>query len=66
MNRTKERVVNSLIKKFNFTKCGAQTLVDNFFDQLCVAVIKGHAVKIHGFGNFAFSELPNILTSNDK
>jgi integration host factor subunit alpha len=56
MNTTRARLINVLISKFNFTKFNAEILVENFFDQICVALARGDAIKIHGFGNFTLRD----------
>lgn len=56
MRITRERLANLLIIRFNFSKLSAETLTENFFEEICRALINGHAFKVNGFGNFTFVE----------
>lgn len=52
MNITKAELVNSLCATVKIGRNDAKILVENFFEQICVALSSGTDVKISGFGNF--------------
>jgi len=65
-NKIKQRLISILISRFKFSKFGAQTLVDNFFEQICVALVNGNTFKIHGFGNFRCKDIQDSLMYREK
>lgn len=49
---TKAAMVEHLFTSMGFTKSGAKTFVEDFFDVIRKALETGHVVKLSGFGNF--------------
>jgi integration host factor subunit alpha len=52
MSLTKAELANSLCEALGLTKVDAKTLTENFFEEICLALERGEAIKLSGFGNF--------------
>lgn len=49
---TKAELAESLFNKLGLNKREAKELVENFFEEIRIALEKGECVKLSGFGNF--------------
>ncbi len=56
MSLTKAELADSLCAAVGLSKAEAKTLVDNFFDEIILALAEGNHVKISGFGNFELKD----------
>lgn len=56
MSLTKAELANSLCDTLGLSKSEAKDLVDNFFEQICLALEQGETVKLSGFGNFELKD----------
>ncbi|MDO4625880.1 MAG: integration host factor subunit alpha [Pasteurellaceae bacterium] len=56
MTLTKVELANSLIEKQGLNKNDAKSIVEDFFEQIRVALEQGDDVKLSGFGNFELRE----------
>jgi integration host factor subunit alpha len=52
MTLTKAELAALLFEKVGLNKREASDMVDAFFDEMRVALVRGDAVKLAGFGNF--------------
>ena len=52
MSLTKAELADSLCANFELSKTEAKILVDNFFEELCLALEESKSIKLSGFGNF--------------
>ncbi|EJS90818.1 integration host factor subunit alpha [Pasteurella multocida subsp. multocida str. Anand1_cattle] len=52
MTLTKVELADNLIEKLHLNKRDAKELVENFFEEIRVALETGEDVKLSGFGNF--------------
>lgn len=66
MSLTKAELATSLSEKFGLSKPDAKNLVDNFFEEIGVALSSGDAVKISGFGNFELKDKNSRPGRNPK
>ena len=56
MSLTKAELAASVCEKFGLSKPDAKILIDNFFEEICVALQQGQHIKISGFGNFELKD----------
>ena len=56
MSLTKAELANSLCDTLGLSKNEAKNLVDNFFEDICLALERGEPVKLSGFGNFELKD----------
>jgi len=56
MALTKAEMAENLCTKFDMNKRDAKELVENFFEEIRVALEQGEAMKLSGFGNFELRE----------
>lgn len=56
MSLTKAELANNLNVKLGISKNDAKILVDNFFEEICLALQNGQEVKLSGFGKFVLKD----------
>lgn len=56
MALTKAEMAEHLFDKFGVNKRDAKELVENFFEEIRLALEQGEVVKLSGFGNFELRE----------
>lgn len=56
MSLTKAELANALAEELGLTKADAKNLVENFFEEICLALERGEETKISGFGNFGLKD----------
>lgn len=56
MSLTKAELANSLCDKLGLSKSDAKELVDNFFEEISLALERSEPIKISGFGNFELKD----------
>ncbi|TDQ59031.1 integration host factor subunit alpha [Mesocricetibacter intestinalis] len=66
MTLTKVELADNLIEKHGLTKAESKTLVENFFEEIRLALEKGEEVKLSGFGNFELREKASRPGRNPK
>ncbi|AKD37490.1 integration host factor subunit alpha [Pasteurella sp. P03HT] len=66
MTLTKVELADNLIEKFNLNKRDAKELVENFFEEIRVALEMGDDVKLSGFGNFELRDKASRPGRNPK
>lgn len=66
MTLTKVELAENLIEKLNLNKRDAKELVENFFEEIRVALEKGEDVKLSGFGNFELRDKASRPGRNPK
>ena len=53
---TKANIVQAVYNKIGYSKKFSEELVDKLFSNIKEHLIKGHGVKIHGFGKFVLKD----------
>ncbi|OCG03254.1 integration host factor subunit alpha [Gilliamella apicola] len=66
MTLTKADIADRLAEKFNIDRQEAKVLVELFFEEIRVALEKGEAVKLSGFGNFSIRDKNSRPGRNPK
>lgn len=66
MTLTKIELAHTLIEKHGFDKDVAKVLVEDFFEQIRVALESGEDVKLSGFGNFELRDKSSRPGRNPK
>ncbi len=66
MTLTKADIADRLAEKFNIDRQEAKVLVELFFEEIRVALEKGEAVKLSGFGNFTIRDKNSRPGRNPK
>ncbi|EEX49852.1 integration host factor subunit alpha [Pasteurella multocida] len=66
MTLTKVELAENLIEKLNLNKRDAKELVENFFEEIRVALETGEDVKLSGFGNFELRDKASRPGRNPK
>ena len=66
MTLTKAELSDLLFDKVGLNKREASDMVDAFFDEMRLALVRGDAVKLAGFGNFQLREKPQRPGRNPK
>ncbi|MGC7560881.1 integration host factor subunit alpha [Pasteurella sp. PK-2025] len=66
MTLTKVELAENLIEKLNLNKRDAKELVENFFEEIRVALEAGEDVKLSGFGNFELRDKSSRPGRNPK
>lgn len=56
MSLTKAELANSLCTKFALSKADAKDIIDNFFEEIALALEQGEQIKLSGFGNFELKD----------
>ena len=55
---TKAELTELLYEQVGLNKREAKEMVETFFEEICVALQRGEAVKLSGFGNFQLRDKP--------
>jgi integration host factor subunit alpha len=63
---TKAEIADALFERLGLNKREAKDMVDGFFDEICLALERGEAVKLSGFGNFQLRDKPTRPGRNPK
>ncbi|OCG09203.1 integration host factor subunit alpha [Gilliamella sp. wkB178] len=66
MTLTKADIADRLAEKFNIDRQEAKVLVELFFEEIRVALERGEAVKLSGFGNFSIRDKNSRPGRNPK
>lgn len=66
MTLTKADIAERLINKLNIDRQESRALVELFFEEIKVALEKGDAVKLSGFGNFSIRDKTSRPGRNPK
>ncbi|AUK49754.1 integration host factor subunit alpha [Pasteurella multocida] len=66
MTLTKVELADNLIEKLHLNKRDAKELVENFFEEIRVALETGEDVKLSGFGNFELRDKSSRTGRNPK
>ncbi|WP_322912246.1 integration host factor subunit alpha [Pasteurella multocida] len=66
MTLTKVELADNLIEKLHLNKRDAKELVENFFEEIRVALETGEDVKFSGFGNFELRDKSSRPGRNPK
>ncbi|MDY0571716.1 integration host factor subunit alpha [Pasteurella multocida] len=66
MTLTKVELADNLIEKLHLNKRDAKELVENFFEEIRVALETGEDVKLFGFGNFELRDKSSRPGRNPK
>ncbi|MCL7824692.1 integration host factor subunit alpha [Pasteurella multocida] len=66
MTLTKVELADNLIEKLHLNKRDAKELVENFFEEIRVALETGEDVKLSGFGNFELRDKSSRPGRNPK
>ncbi|HDR1853667.1 TPA: integration host factor subunit alpha [Pasteurella multocida] len=66
MTLTKVELADNLIEKLHLNKRDAKELVENFFEEIRVALERGKDVKLSGFGNFELRDKSSRPGRNPK
>ena len=63
---TKLEMINHLMENLGMTRQDSRAFVENFFSELSETLIKGHQVKLSGFGNFEIKDKSQRPGRNPK
>jgi len=63
---TKAELADILFDRLGLNKREAKEMVDDFFDELRLALERGESVKLSGFGNFQLRDKPQRPGRNPK
>ncbi|HYB50445.1 MAG TPA: integration host factor subunit alpha [Burkholderiaceae bacterium] len=63
---TKAEIADALFERLGLNKREAKDMVDGFFEEICLALARGEAVKLSGFGNFQLRDKPTRPGRNPK
>ena len=63
---TKAELAEALFEHMGLNKREAKDMVDGFFDEIRLALERGEAVKLSGFGNFQLRDKPQRPGRNPK
>lgn len=63
---TKAELAEALFEHMGLNKREAKDMVDGFFDEIRMALERGEAVKLSGFGNFQLRDKPQRPGRNPK
>jgi integration host factor subunit alpha len=63
---TKAELADALFEHMGLNKREAKDMVDGFFDEVRIALERGEAVKLSGFGNFQLRDKPQRPGRNPK
>ncbi len=63
---TKAELAEMLFERVGLNKREAKDMVETFFDEIRVALERGHSVKLSGFGNFQLRDKPQRPGRNPK
>ena len=63
---TKAELADILFDRLGINKREAKEMVDDFFDELRLALERGESVKLSGFGNFQLRDKPQRPGRNPK
>lgn len=63
---TKAELAEALFERVGLNKREAKDMVDAFFDEIRMALERGEAVKLSGFGNFLLRDKPQRPGRNPK
>ncbi len=63
---TKAEIADALFERLGLNKREAKDMVDGFFEEICLALERGEAVKLSGFGNFQLRDKPTRPGRNPK
>ncbi|HDX1005462.1 TPA: integration host factor subunit alpha [Pasteurella multocida] len=66
MTLTKVELADNLIEKLHLNKRDAKELLENFFEEIRVALETGEDVKLSGFGNFELRDKSSRPGRNPK
>lgn len=66
MTLTKIEIVENLVEQLGLDKHLAKELVEQFFEEIRVALENGNEVKLSGFGNFQLREKKSRPGRNPK
>ena len=66
MALTKQVMAQKLIDQLDFTKKDAKNLVEEFFEELSLALEQGEVIKLSGFGNFQLPDKAERPGRNPK
>lgn len=63
---TKAELAEALFEHMGLNKREAKDMVDSFFDEIRLALERGEAIKLSGFGNFQLRDKPQRPGRNPK
>ena len=63
---TKAELTELLYEQVGLNKREAKEMVETFFEEICVALQRGEAVKLSGFGNFQLRDKPQRPRRNPR
>jgi integration host factor subunit alpha len=66
MTLTKAELADLMFDRVGLNKREAKDMVESFFEEIRMALEKGHSVKLSGFGNFQLREKPQRPGRNPK
>src|SRR6266545_264356 len=66
MTLTKAELADLLFEQLGLNKREAKDMVEHFFEEIRIALERGEAVKLSGFGNFQLREKPQRPGRNPK
>src|SRR5205807_8639854 len=66
MTLTKAELADLLFEQLGLNKREAKDMVEHFFEEIRIALERGDAVKLSGFGNFQLREKPQRPGRNPK
>lgn len=66
MTLTKAELADLMFDRVGLNKREAKEMVESFFEEIRMALEKGHSVKLSGFGNFQLREKPQRPGRNPK
>ena len=66
MTLTKAKLADLMFDRVGLNKREAKDMVESFFEEIRMALEKGHSVKLSGFGNFQLREKPQRPGRNPK
>lgn len=66
MTLTKAELAECLSEKFDLTKTDAKLLVENFFEEICLALENRDSVKLPGLGVFTIKDKKSRPGRNPK
>ena len=66
MTLTKAELADMLFEQVGFNKREAKDMVETFFDEIRLALVRGESVKLSGFGNFLLRDKPQRPGRNPK
>ena len=65
-NFTRKNLTDKIYQKIGFSKNFSSQIIDNFFESLCLELIKYHQVKISSFGTLCTVEKKERIGRNPK